>query len=352
MKNRKAGLAIHWYILIIFFFIGLGTFFYYYATSSVKIPTRFIGEFQFNLIKNFQNSEKALFYIDQSAKYASYQAIYELGQKGGYEKSDCDSYLGYNIWIDFDDKENLIECYPKTEGIEDNLKSIFKKNLDGYLVKYPDVLIPQDNYQVSFKGKLNIIGEAIRNIIINIGEEEKLIKKEVAKGIFAWPLDLSDKSKLHYLINSCKGSRNCKPPCTTYTEGTDINADEGDPVYAVADGIVVFVGGEYNTVKIKHEKIGYETNYLHNSRISVKNGEEVTKNQKIAEVGGYGPEGPNMYPHHLDYRILDIKTGEWEDALSFYNRIELGLEYSVDSNCYYYSQQYAYAYEIKQNLFT
>ena len=110
------------------------------------------------------------------------------------------------------------------------------------MANYKDTFIPQSNYYISFEDKLNIIGKAKRNVIIDIGEEKKLVKKEVTKGIFAWPLDLTDESKLHYVINSCYGHRNCKPPCTTYTYGLDIKSNKGDAVYATADGTVEFHG--------------------------------------------------------------------------------------------------------------
>ncbi|MFW9876293.1 MAG: C40 family peptidase [Candidatus Thorarchaeota archaeon] len=179
MKNKKSGLATHWYILIIFFFIGLGTFFYYYTISSTKIPTRFLGEFQFNLIKNFQKAEKALFYIDQSVKYAAYQTIYDLGQKGGYEEPDCGDYYGYAYWINFDEENNIKRCYPEKgdiEKVKESFKSIFNENFNTYLIKYPDVKIQKNNYDLSLKKediKLEIIGKAITKLVFNIVKEEE-----------------------------------------------------------------------------------------------------------------------------------------------------------------------------------
>ena len=75
--THKKGMAIHWFALILGFFLAIGTFFYYYINSEKPITGQFIGNFQLNLLKNFQKSEKVLFYIDQSAKYSLQQAIYD-----------------------------------------------------------------------------------------------------------------------------------------------------------------------------------------------------------------------------------------------------------------------------------
>lgn len=174
MKNKKAALAIHWYVLIFFFFIGLGTFFYYWATTSVRTPTEFIGEFQFKLIKTFQEAEKSLFYIDQSAKYSAYQAVYELGQRGGYGDTNCGDYLGYSLWINFDDEKNLKGCYPEKENIKENFRLHFIDELDGYLYDYPLVYVTADNYDFVLEQneKLTVKGIAKGAIKYEIGKEE------------------------------------------------------------------------------------------------------------------------------------------------------------------------------------
>lgn len=168
-----------WYILIFSFFIGLGTFSYSWATNSVKLPLGFIGEFQFKLIKTFQEAEKALFYIDQSAKYSAYQAVYELGQRGGYGDTNCGDYLGYSLWINFDDEKNLKGCYPEKENIKENFRLHFIDELDGYLYDYPLVYVTADNYDFVFEqnGKLIVKGIAKEAIKYEIGKEEVKAEK-------------------------------------------------------------------------------------------------------------------------------------------------------------------------------
>lgn len=84
--------------------------------------------------------------------------------------------------------------------------------------------------------------------------------------------------------------------------GTDYGAPVGTPVQAIGSGRVVFAGaksGEGNMVRIAHPS-GYETMYLHLSRMFVRNGERIEIGKTIGLVGSTGlSTGP-----HLDFRIL------------------------------------------------
>jgi murein DD-endopeptidase MepM/ murein hydrolase activator NlpD len=84
--------------------------------------------------------------------------------------------------------------------------------------------------------------------------------------------------------------------------GTDYGAPVGTPVQAIGGGRVEFAGrklGEGNMVEIAHAS-GYETMYLHLSRIYVRDGEHIEIGKIIGLVGSTGlSTGP-----HLDFRIL------------------------------------------------
>jgi murein DD-endopeptidase MepM/ murein hydrolase activator NlpD len=84
--------------------------------------------------------------------------------------------------------------------------------------------------------------------------------------------------------------------------GTDYRAPVGTPVQTIGSGRVVFAGrkgGEGNMVQIAHSN-GYETMYLHLSRMFVHAGEHVEIGKTIGLVGSTGlSTGP-----HLDFRIL------------------------------------------------
>ncbi|MGB6876063.1 MAG: peptidoglycan DD-metalloendopeptidase family protein [Candidatus Acidiferrales bacterium] len=83
--------------------------------------------------------------------------------------------------------------------------------------------------------------------------------------------------------------------------GTDYAAPIGTPVQTIGDGRVIFAGrkgGDGNLVKVQHSN-GYETYYMHLSRILVRNGQHVAQGQRIGLVGMTGlATGP-----HLDFRI-------------------------------------------------
>jgi murein DD-endopeptidase MepM/ murein hydrolase activator NlpD len=84
--------------------------------------------------------------------------------------------------------------------------------------------------------------------------------------------------------------------------GTDYGAPVGTPVQTIGSGRVEFAGrkgGEGNMVQIAHSD-GYQTMYLHLSRMFVHQGEHVEIGKTIGLVGSTGlSTGP-----HLDFRIL------------------------------------------------
>ncbi len=84
--------------------------------------------------------------------------------------------------------------------------------------------------------------------------------------------------------------------------GTDYGAPVGTPVQTIGSGKVVFAGrksGEGNMVQIAHAN-GYETMYLHLSKMYVRAGEHIEIGKTIGLVGSTGlSTGP-----HLDFRIL------------------------------------------------
>ena len=64
----------------------------------------------------------------------------------------------------------------------------------------------------------------------------------------------------------------------------------GDPVLAVADGVVSYAGvrsGYGNVVEIDHGN-GYVTRYAHNSRLLVRVGDLVRSGQQVAKAGSTG----------------------------------------------------------------
>ena len=93
--------------------------------------------------------------------------------------------------------------------------------------------------------------------------------------------------------------------------GTDYAAPHGTPIKTTASGVVEKTGytaGNGNFVKVRHSAT-YSTQYLHMSRIMVRNGQSVAQGQTIGRVGSTGlATGP-----HVCYRFW--KNGVQVDPL-------------------------------------
>lgn len=81
-------------------------------------------------------------------------------------------------------------------------------------------------------------------------------------------------------------------------KGLAITGKAGDPVYAAADGRVVYAGsglrGYGNLVIVKHNAT-YLTAYAHNQTLLVKEDQVVRKGQKIAEMGSSDAERVQLH---------------------------------------------------------
>jgi murein DD-endopeptidase MepM/ murein hydrolase activator NlpD len=94
-----------------------------------------------------------------------------------------------------------------------------------------------------------------------------------------------------------------------FHSGLDFSAAHGEEIMATGAGIVTMVAKEKNygnVLKIKHGD-GLETRYAHCSKILVKKGDIVERNQVIALVGNTGRStGPHLhYEIRLNGRALD-----------------------------------------------
>ena len=80
--------------------------------------------------------------------------------------------------------------------------------------------------------------------------------------------------------------------------GIDFAGKHGDPVAAVADGVVTWSADRYGygvMVEINHGN-GYATRYAHNAENLVAVGDEVKKGQAVARMGETGrATGPNLH---------------------------------------------------------
>lgn len=110
----------------------------------------------------------------------------------------------------------------------------------------------------------------------NKAKSVRLIKKD---NEFSWPVS----GKVVSTYGPKKGG--------LHNDGINIKAKKGSSVMASEDGVVAYVGNELrgygNLIIIKHSE-GWITAYAHLNKAFVSKGDEVSKGQKIAEVGSTG----------------------------------------------------------------
>jgi murein DD-endopeptidase MepM/ murein hydrolase activator NlpD len=93
-----------------------------------------------------------------------------------------------------------------------------------------------------------------------------------------------------YITSGFGGRADPSAVAGQYHKGIDFKANVGDPVLAVADGVVAFAGvkGGYGYVVDVDHGNGYVTRYAHNSRLAVREGDLVRVGQEVAKAGSTG----------------------------------------------------------------
>ena len=135
--------------------------------------------------------------------------------------------------------------------------------------------------------ELNLLTARMNQRFKELQEVADALTREGAESMYApsgWPVDSRR-------ITSYRGFR--KDPFSgkrQWHDGVDIDGAMGDPIYAVASGIVTWSGrrstfGEL--VEISHAG-GYVTRYAHNSLNLVAVGDYVQRGQEIARMGRSG----------------------------------------------------------------
>lgn len=95
-------------------------------------------------------------------------------------------------------------------------------------------------------------------------------------------------------------------------QGLDLAGPRGTPIHAAADGVVTFAGRESgygNVVRIRHE-LGFETVYAHQHHLRVKTGQNVSRGDRIGDMGSTGRStGVHLhYEVHLNGRPVNPMT--------------------------------------------
>ena len=141
--------------------------------------------------------------------------------------------------------------------------------------------------RVDLIAELNLLTARMNQRFRELQEVADALTREGADSMYApsgWPVETRR-------ITSHRGFR--KDPFTgkrQWHDGVDIDGAMGDPIYAVASGIVTWSGskGSYGElVEISHAG-GYVTRYAHNSLNLVAVGDYVQRGQEIARMGRTG----------------------------------------------------------------
>lgn len=123
--------------------------------------------------------------------------------------------------------------------------------------------------------------------VTEIIKEKKMARSQSKKTPkFAWPLH-------KYTVTSQYGWRRGRPH-----DGVDLSAKPGTPIYAAADGRVIYskrFAGYGNLIVLKHGN-SYFTAYAHATALLIPLGKKVRRGQKIATVGRTGrASGPHLH---------------------------------------------------------
>lgn len=172
------------------------------------------------------------------------------------------------------------------------------------------------------------------SIYVGVESIEASYFEHKGKKIFAFPYKLSENQKKedfydengkglksmflkapldYFRISSRFSGRRFHPVQMRFKahNGTDYAAPHGTPIKTTASGVVERTGytaGNGNFVKVRHSST-YSTQYLHMSKILVRNGQSVSQGQTIGKVGSTGlATGP-----HVCYRFW--KNGVQVDPL-------------------------------------
>lgn len=134
-------------------------------------------------------------------------------------------------------------------------------------------------------------------------------------------IDLVDTLKSYHYPHKGRVTSKYGPRRRRIHQGTDIDLETGDPIYATFDGRVrhtTYIARGYgNLVIIRHDN-GLETFYAHLSEINVKPGDWVTAGQVIGKGGNTGRSTGSHLHYEIRYkgqsfdpeRLIDFTTGD------------------------------------------
>lgn len=215
-KKQKKGMILIFTLGLLFCFMIMPLLFVRLESKKVQFERK-IGDLQTGVIDMYQKGDKLLFYIDESGRYASNQAIFDLGLNGGHSEP-CEEYQGYALWVN-----GNAECYPEPKKA---LPVFVDRYFNEYLTAYPTI-IPINNYDFFIKqeDKLNVIGIATINLNLE-SDNESYSSKYSIKPSFKAVIDynLNDYNVLKQaskdMVNYVKGCNKSLSLCVSEAKNT------------------------------------------------------------------------------------------------------------------------------------
>ena len=180
-----------------------------------------------------------------------------------------------------------------------------------------------ENFNISLPGK--VIDPDVSNLEINIDALSRKVQLELNSFYDIQQKILENKEILSYIpsikpvtegyLNSGYGYR--KDPIDgirRFHHGQDFSVFRGAPIQSPADGTVKRTGyrGGFGKYIIIDHGYGYETKFLHLSKINVKKGQSVVRGELIGETGN---SGRSTAPH-LHYEV--IYNGTPQNPLNYF----------------------------------
>lgn len=282
-NNTKKPVSINIYLFVFFIMVFASVLSAYVYSLSIKIAT--------------ERSEEKIETLKLDLDFVSYQRSLQLYIQ---QIGEMNARL-----VDLDNQTERLQGILKKQIVgKQKLPKLPKKEKEFENQGGPFINnnLTEQDVQIALQTLMNRMQK--REDIFN-ETESILLKQSVIKDTLPdlYPVSVGYRSSSYgWRIDPMLGVR-------SFHEGLDFSAAEGDDIKATASGIVIAAGKapDYgNYVKINHGG-GIETRYAHASKLLVKKGDLVNKDQVIALVGNTGRStGPHLhYEIRLNGRSLD-----------------------------------------------
>ncbi len=199
MTANKKGLNYYSPLIAIMGIAILGLILSNLFVKQYKLSSDFdIGREQFRILLTESSAEKVLLFVDNAARLALEQAVYNAANKGfRVTASPCSGKGGFEYWaqdkISADDncvpKKSGPECYPGEGAMKTDIELLFKNTFTGFLAGFNSqkaIIIPPDYEKFSVShadGMTEVLGTAKEPVTIKQANLEYEIKPNFRESV-------------------------------------------------------------------------------------------------------------------------------------------------------------------------